>query len=158
MCHVLPYNLFWILLRPTFTYPRTHYSQALTPTYWSICASSLLMSETSHFRHPFLVHNGGHYHLVSDIFDSHLCLLICSHIYINILNSATFIFWTCEFLTSQHFLPYIIFDLTTTLLNIHVKAWGHNLITQHTGCDPPSDQPHCNTMCNILVNLPISLD
>lgn len=113
VCHVLSnylsldfFDLPLPILIPT--------SQPLTPPQQRICASSLHMPKPYQFRLPHLVHYENHSHLILDnLVPNPISLNISSHS--SQLISSTLIFWTCEFLTSQHSISYNTDCLTTTL-------------------------------------------
>lgn len=90
---------------------------------WGICTSFLHMPESSQPRFFILSMEGTPtLSWISSFLI--LYLLECSHIHLTVMISATLIFWTWEFLTSQHSALYNRVCRTTTLLNLHLSFSG----------------------------------
>lgn len=84
----------------------TYYSQLLKLSYRNCCASPLHHTNHLNLTITEVIFTLSHIPLLLV-----LSVIIWSHIYLNILIYATFIFWTCKFLTDQHFDSYNISGL-----------------------------------------------
>lgn len=112
--HILSYQLSTILLWSTSAPPRTLYNQPLAPPHWCVYASP-------QSRFPHHVHHGGHSHLITNILisnfiDPNMTTHQPQHPHLHNMH-----FWTWEFLTRQHSVPYKNVGLTTTLWNLTLR-------------------------------------
>lgn len=68
MCHALPNQLSTVLIRHASTSPWPHRNQPITPSHWDICAFPSQIFESSQSPLSHVIHHGGHFHLVLNIF------------------------------------------------------------------------------------------